>query len=197
MSSRKQYDLGQKQYPTHTADGRPIDPRYDREPRLRLLSAAFAIVGILAGLAADWPRYRLMAASLGDPDLAAERREEVFGHPTVAAIRGLESAGRDIKAWWDGWLSDRDEEKGTVSRKVEVEPDRPAPARAGTWRLAGPLVTLILYILLFHLFARPRAAFAADFYKMWSTSITTRVGLGLVDFWFAGSFASVSIYWFL
>jgi hypothetical protein len=195
VSRRAGYDAGPKTYATHTADGRVLDPRYDREPKLRALSIAAAILGIIIGLAYDRPGYRLCRQGIDDPAAAAAVRGEAFDHPMVQLLRGAEHLGQEAAAWWGGFLSERDESGGKSRKLITPRPAIPG-AREGSMRLWGPLATFLMYLLVFHVWFRPNAAYRADFPKLWSQSVLTRVFFGLVDAVFFGSLGSVTAYFF-
>ncbi len=182
--------------PTHTADGRPIDPAWDRTPKLKMLSLVFALLGVLCGIVSDHAGLSRSVECAFEPALAAQMREESAGHPAVLALREIGRLGRDLGHWWTDWLKPEDDK----TRRRPNQPDDAdvlPPERSGTLRLAGPLLLLVGWILVFHVWIRPRVAFRADFPKLWSSSIVTRLVLGIFDFVFFGSFGSVVAFYFL
>lgn len=182
--------------PTHTADGRVLDPAFDRAPRLRMLSIAFSLLGVLCGVVADRAGLSRVATCAFEPALAAELREEGAGHPAVELLREVGRMGTDLRRWWNGWLQP-DEDDGRRRARPRPEPEVLPGERSGSLRLSGPLLLLVGWLLVFHVWIRPRVAFRADFPGLWSSSILTRLVLGGFDLAFFGSYGSVVAFFFL
>ncbi len=182
--------------PSHTADGRPFDPSLDREPRLRMLSVVFSLLGILCGIVADHAGLSRATACAFDPALAAQLRQDSADHPAVELLREVGRLGAALGRWWDGWLQpeeDAPRRRGVAPADANGMP----PERSGGQRIWGPFALLVGWILVFHVWIRPRVAFRADFPKLWSSSVVTRIALALCDLAFFGSFGSVVAFFFL